>query len=90
MRVTSGKSRVRESRLPGSVRAEPNGRATRPRPALIELAWLWTRWQPGSQLSQWFSSRVAGQKGCDDPLVRRPGRPHAGAWIETVRRTRRS
>ena len=32
MRVTSGKSRVRESRLPGSVRAEPNGRATRPAP----------------------------------------------------------
>ena len=30
MRVTLGKSRVRESRLPGSVRAEPNGRATRP------------------------------------------------------------
>ena len=30
MRVTSAKSRVRESRLPGSVRAEPNGRATRP------------------------------------------------------------
>ena len=24
MRVTSGKSRVRESRLPGSVRAKPN------------------------------------------------------------------
>src|SRR5207248_9426828 len=33
MRVTSGKSRVRESRLPGSVRAKPNGRATRPRPS---------------------------------------------------------
>jgi hypothetical protein len=31
MRVTSGKSRVREIRLPGSVRAKPNGRATRPR-----------------------------------------------------------
>ena len=31
MRVTSGKSRVRESRMPGSVRAEPYGRATRPR-----------------------------------------------------------
>ncbi len=30
MRVTSGKSRVRESRLPGSVRAKPNGPATRP------------------------------------------------------------
>ena len=33
MRVTSGKSRVRESRLPGSVRAKPNGLATRPRSA---------------------------------------------------------
>jgi hypothetical protein len=32
MRVTSGKSRVRESRLPGSMRAKPNGRDTRPRP----------------------------------------------------------
>ena len=31
MRVTSRKSRVRESRMPGSVRAEPYGRATRPR-----------------------------------------------------------
>jgi hypothetical protein len=31
-RVTLGKSRVRESRPPGSVRAKPNGRATRPRP----------------------------------------------------------
>ncbi len=29
-RVTLGKSRVRESRPPGSVRAKPNGRATRP------------------------------------------------------------
>jgi hypothetical protein len=30
-RVTLGKGRVRESRPPGSVRAKPNGRATRPR-----------------------------------------------------------
>jgi hypothetical protein len=30
MRVTSRKSRVRKNRPPGSVRAEPNGRATRP------------------------------------------------------------
>ncbi|HEX3954482.1 MAG TPA: hypothetical protein VHW90_12965, partial [Stellaceae bacterium] len=37
MRVTSGKSRVRESRLPGSVRAKPNGLATRPRP-IVALA----------------------------------------------------
>ncbi|HEY8260598.1 MAG TPA: hypothetical protein VIG55_05255 [Methylosinus sp.] len=28
--VTSGKDRVRESRMPGSVRAKANGRATRP------------------------------------------------------------
>ena len=34
MRVTSGKSRVRESRLPGSVRAKPNGR---PNPRAAEL-----------------------------------------------------
>jgi len=32
MRVTFKKSRVRDSRMPGSVRAKPNGRATRPRP----------------------------------------------------------
>jgi len=32
-RVTLGKSRVRESRMPGSVRAKPNGLATRPPPA---------------------------------------------------------
>ena len=32
--VTSGKSRVREIRTPGSVRAKPNGIATRPRPTI--------------------------------------------------------
>ena len=35
MRLTSGKSRVRESRMPGSVRAKPNGRATRPRSDIV-------------------------------------------------------
>ena len=35
MTVTLGKSRVRESRTPGSVRAKPNGRATRPAPRLL-------------------------------------------------------
>src|SRR6478609_9010370 len=35
-RVTLGKSRVRESRMPGSVRAKPNGLATRPRPQLVQ------------------------------------------------------
>jgi hypothetical protein len=37
MPVASRKSRVRESRLPGAVRAKPNGRATRPQPALSSL-----------------------------------------------------
>lgn len=34
MRVTSGKNLVQECHLHGSVRAEPNGRATRPRPPM--------------------------------------------------------
>ena len=34
--VTSGRSRVRESRMPGSVRAKPNGLATRPSPSPME------------------------------------------------------
>ncbi|MBI1208014.1 MAG: hypothetical protein GC191_12090 [Azospirillum sp.] len=34
-RVTFGKSRVRESRMPGSVRAKPNGIATRPFPKKV-------------------------------------------------------
>src|SRR5918996_4919210 len=34
-RVTLGRSRVRESRTPGSVRAKPNGCATRPSPEVF-------------------------------------------------------
>jgi len=26
---------------------------------MIELAWFWLRWQPESQLSQWFNRRFA-------------------------------
>ncbi|QAU45897.1 hypothetical protein XH91_11375 [Bradyrhizobium guangzhouense] len=37
-RVTLGKSRVREIRPPGSVRAKPNGRATRPRSRRTEIS----------------------------------------------------
>ena len=29
----------------------------------IELAWLWLRYQPGSDLSVWFSARVGATKG---------------------------
>jgi hypothetical protein len=39
MRVTSEKNRVRESRLPGSVRAKPNGRATRPLTRVDHPCW---------------------------------------------------
>lgn len=33
------------------------------RTAMIELAWLWLRYQPGSALAQWFSQRVGNLKG---------------------------
>jgi transposase len=31
------------------------------RSTMIELAWSWTRHQPGSGLTQWFHNKVAGQ-----------------------------
>jgi len=36
------------------------GRAGNPRArkALIQLAWLWLRYQPGSALAEWFRERV--------------------------------
>jgi transposase len=33
------------------------------RKAMVELAWLWLRWQPGSALSRWFRGRVGDQRG---------------------------
>ena len=35
----------------------------RARTTMVELAWLWLRYQPGSALSQWFHERVGGAKG---------------------------
>ena len=35
----------------------------RARTALVELAWLWLRHQPGSALSEWFVRRVGEQRG---------------------------
>jgi transposase len=32
------------------------------RTAMVELAWMWLRWQPGSALSNWFRART-GQSG---------------------------
>jgi len=30
---------------------------------MIELAWLWLRYQPGSALSRWFQERVGAERG---------------------------
>ena len=35
----------------------------RARTAMIELAWLWRRYQPDSALSKWFHERVGDKKG---------------------------
>jgi len=35
----------------------------RARKAAIEFAWLWLRYQPGSELSRWFVQRVGNVKG---------------------------
>jgi transposase len=33
------------------------------RKQMIELAWMWLRFQPGSALSRWFHQRVGSQRG---------------------------
>src|SRR5215208_7062131 len=33
------------------------------RTAMVELAWLWLRHQPGSALSRWFRERVGSERG---------------------------
>jgi transposase len=33
------------------------------RTTMIELAWLWLRYQPGSALSRWFRERVGDRRG---------------------------
>jgi transposase len=41
-----------------SKAGNPRGRTT-----MIELAWLWLRYQPGSKLARWFEQRTNGLKG---------------------------
>lgn len=36
---------------------------TRARASAVQMAWLWLRYQPQSDLSLWYNSRVAGLKG---------------------------
>jgi transposase len=35
----------------------------RVRAAMVELAWLWPRFQPGSALARWYAERTRGAKG---------------------------
>lgn len=30
---------------------------------MLQIAWRWLRWQPNSQLSQWFVERTSGSSG---------------------------
>ncbi len=53
MWVTPGKSRVRESRMPGSVRAKPNGLATRPAPGAASPHSRYPTTVKGIAVGQW-------------------------------------
>jgi transposase len=46
-----------ESRVDQGISKAGNRRV---RALLIELAWLWLRWQPQSELAQWFARRTRG------------------------------
>jgi transposase len=49
-----------ESRREQGISKSGNRRA---REIAVELAWLWLRHQPGSELSRWFRERVGDLKG---------------------------
>ncbi len=46
-----------ESRVDQGISKAGNRRV---RALLIEMAWLWLRWQPRSELAQWFAQRTRG------------------------------
>jgi transposase len=46
-----------ESRVDQGISKAGNRRV---RALLIELAWMWVRWQPQSELAQWFAQRTRG------------------------------
>jgi len=49
-----------ESRVDQGISKAGNRRV---RALLIEMAWLWLRWQPQSELAQWFAQRTRGTVG---------------------------
>lgn len=46
-----------ESRVDQGISKAGNRRV---RALLIEMAWMWLRWQPHSELAQWFAKRTSG------------------------------
>ena len=53
------------------------------RKSMIELAWLWLRYQPDSALARWFAERVGTIRGADaQDHRRRPGQEAAGRLVE--------
>jgi len=46
-----------ESRVDQGISKAGNRRV---RALLIEMAWMWLRWQPQSELAQWFAQRTRG------------------------------
>jgi transposase len=46
-----------ESRVDQGISKAGNRRV---RALLIEMAWMWLRWQPQSELAQWFAKRTSG------------------------------
>jgi transposase len=48
------------------------------RTTMVELAWLWPRYQPDSALSRWFRERVGSERGRIRGL--RSSRWHASSW----------
>jgi transposase len=46
-----------ESRVDQGISKAGNRRV---RALLIEMAWMWLRWQPRSELAQWFAKRTRG------------------------------
>jgi transposase len=46
-----------ESRVDQGISKAGNRRV---RALLIEMAWMWLRWQPRSELAQWFAQRTRG------------------------------
>jgi transposase len=58
-----GTEPVRQRRHLPRARNWQGGGNPQVRRMMVELAWLWVRFQHGSELSQWFTARVGAAKG---------------------------